>query len=78
MSLVKVGAGPGMAAPNPTYTTRLMLVVISALSKLAARYQPLTSRVLLCLAKILKHQHDFDKTVINRANECITILKFPR
>jgi hypothetical protein len=60
------------------YTTRLMLVIISALSKLAARWQPLTSRVMLCLAKILRHDEYMDETVITRTNECITLLKFPR
>jgi hypothetical protein len=33
---------------------------------------------MLCLAKILRHQQYFDSTVISRANECISILKYPR
>jgi len=60
------------------FTTRLMLVVISSLAKLAARWQDLASRVLLCLAKIMRHQHYFDPIVLIRANECMQLLKFPR
>ena len=60
------------------FTTRLMLVVISSLAKLAARWQDLASRVLLCLAKIMRHQHYFDPVVLVRANECMQLLKFPR
>ena len=80
MSIVKIGPYNSlpMAGQSSNYNSRLMLVVISALTKLAARWQPLAARVMLCLAKVLRHQQYFDKTVINRANECIALLKFPR
>jgi len=78
LSLVKLGlSNIDKEEISTTYTTRLMLIVISALSKLAARWQPLTSRVVLCLAKILRHHQYFDKSVGAKANECVTLLKFP-
>jgi len=81
MSMAKLGMSNSedgrMDQASKTHTTRLMLVVISALSKLAARWQPIASRVMLCLAKVLKQSIFFDKAVIQRATECITILKFP-
>jgi hypothetical protein len=73
MSMVK-----SEGTSSSLYNNRLMLVIISALSKLAARWQPLSNRVILCLVKIMKHQNYFDKSVISRANEVITILRFPR
>lgn len=83
MSLVKLGLEPGLGTNNSSksndqdYITRLMLVLISALSKLASRWHPLSSRVVLCLAKILRQQQYFHPVVITRANECIALLKFP-
>ena len=59
------------------YATRLMLVIISALSKLAARDPDLNVRVILCLAKIISHSDYFDPSVTSRATECINLLKFP-
>lgn len=74
MSMVKNGAFRGV---DEDYTTRLMLTLISALSKLASRWHPLTYNVILCLSKILRHQQHFDPAVVTRANECIALLKFP-
>lgn len=79
MSMVKFGEGgfSGQPAMSNEYITRLMLVLISALGKLAARWHPLTSNVILCLSKILRQQQYFDPAVITRASECIALLKFP-
>lgn len=81
MSLVKLGLEPGLnsskTSSDQDYTTRLMLILISALSKLASRWHPLSSRVILCLAKILRQQQYFNSIVVTRANECIALLKFP-
>jgi len=59
------------------YSNRLMLTIISSLSKLASRWQALTSRLLICLAKIQRHHLYFDSSVITRANECAILLKLP-
>eukprot|EP00026_Physarum_polycephalum_P015439 Phypoly_transcript_16120.p1 GENE.Phypoly_transcript_16120~~Phypoly_transcript_16120.p1 ORF type:complete len:285 (+),score=15.57 Phypoly_transcript_16120:47-856(+) len=59
------------------FTTRLMSIVMSCLAKLAARSQDLTSRVVLCLLKVVEYQQYFDPIVSTRANELITLLKFP-
>jgi len=67
MTMVKMGE----VNSSSIYTTRLMLIVIAVLSKFAARYQSLSSRVFLCLAKILKQKQYFDKTITNRVNEYI-------
>lgn len=65
-------------AEEKTYSTRLMIIIISALAKLASRWQDLGSRVIICLAKVLKQKECFHPSVHQRANECIQILKFPR
>lgn len=59
------------------YNNQLMSVLISALSKLAARCPALSSRVSLCLLKIERYEH-FDEDVLSRAMECLNLLKFPR
>lgn len=60
------------------YSTRLMIIIISALAKLASRWQDLVSRVIICLAKVIKQKECFHPSVQQRAHECIQILKFPR
>jgi hypothetical protein len=60
------------------YNNRLMLVVITALSKLAARWQPLCSRIMLCLYKLFRYENLFHSTVINYARECLNLLKMSR
>jgi len=60
-----------------TFSSRIMLIVLSSLAKLAARCQDLTSRVVLCMLKVLTYQQYFGHLVIARANELITLLKFP-
>jgi hypothetical protein len=54
-----------------------MSVVINSLTKLAARWQPLTSRVQLCLHKILRYKNYFLPSVISHANLCLNLLKSP-
>jgi len=54
-----------------------MSIVMSCLAKLAARSQDLTSRVVLCLFKVVEYSQYFDPIVSTRANELITLLKFP-
>jgi hypothetical protein len=57
-------------APPHTHTT--------ALAKLASRLQDLGSRVIICLAKVIKQKECFHASVHQRAHECIQILRFPR
>ena len=59
------------------YTTRLMLIIISSFAKLAARCPELSSQVTLNLQKILLDCSHFDELVVQRATECMTILKYP-
>jgi AP-5 complex subunit zeta-1 len=59
------------------YNNRVMSVVINSLTKLAARWQPLTSRVQLCLHKILRYKNYFLPSVISHANLCLNLLKSP-
>eukprot|EP01127_Copromyxa_protea_P023055 TRINITY_DN8537_c0_g1_i1.p1 TRINITY_DN8537_c0_g1~~TRINITY_DN8537_c0_g1_i1.p1 ORF type:complete len:833 (+),score=161.78 TRINITY_DN8537_c0_g1_i1:49-2547(+) len=59
------------------YNNQLMSVLISSLSKLAARCPGLSSRVSLCLIKIERYEHYFDEAVIEKAMECLNLLKFP-
>jgi len=77
VSITDATSGNNKTPKNDVYTTRLMLVIISALAKLAARWQDLASRVLICLAKMLREGENFHPSVAQRANECIQILKFP-
>ena len=66
-----------ISSTNSDFSTRLMLILISSMAKLAARWPPLISRVLLCLSKISNHR-GFEEIVVTRANECLSLLKFPR
>jgi len=83
MSLVKMGLTSvessikAAASTTDVYLTRLMLCIISSLTKLASRSQDLSSRVLLCLAKIMRFHEYFHASVLKRANECMQLLKFP-
>jgi hypothetical protein len=60
------------------YNNRAMLVTITALAKLAAHWQPLRSRIMLCLYKVLRYEHCFHSTVITHATECLNLLKMSR
>jgi AP-5 complex subunit zeta-1 len=62
---------------SPDATTRLMIVLQYAVAKLAARFPDLASRVMLCLAKVIRDGDYFDPIVIQRASEAINLLKFP-
>eukprot|EP01133_Synstelium_polycarpum_P015220 gene15220-18011_t len=55
----------------------MMLILISALTKIASRWPEATSRVILCLLKVLGYHQYFDAQVTQRANECVSLLKFP-
>jgi len=59
------------------YNVTTMLILISALTKISSRWPDSTSRVILCLMKIIGYHQYFDPQVIQRANECISLLKYP-
>ncbi|EFA85102.1 hypothetical protein PPL_02099 [Heterostelium album PN500] len=61
----------------PLESITMMLVLISSLTKIASRWPEATSRVILCLLKVLSYHQYFDIQVVSRANECISLLKFP-
>lgn len=58
-------------------SARLLLLLVSALAKLAARSQLLASRVVLCLSKVVKEQEHLLPAVVRHAHECIQLLRFP-
>jgi hypothetical protein len=68
---------PSYTQEDELFNTRSLLIVMGALSKLATRYQPLVSRVILCLAKITREQKLFHPSVVHKATECANLLKFP-
>jgi len=55
----------------------LMNVLLSTLTKLASRCQPLVSRLLLVLGKIKSRKEYFHPVVEERANDFINILRHP-
>ena len=59
---------------HDVYASRLMLVLIAALSKIASRQQPLVSRVVLCLSKVLHHKDYMYPAVARKARESIRLL----
>ncbi|KAF2078457.1 hypothetical protein CYY_000207 [Polysphondylium violaceum] len=59
------------------YSVTTMLILINALTKISSRWPDSTSRVILCLMKIIGYHQYFDPQVIQRANECISLLKYP-
>ncbi|EGC39537.1 hypothetical protein DICPUDRAFT_74957 [Dictyostelium purpureum] len=59
------------------YNINIMLILMSSLTKIASRWPDATSRVVLCLMKIVGYHQYFDPQVIQRANECISLLKYP-
>lgn len=59
------------------YNNQLMSALISSLTKLAARWTPLTTRVSLCLLKIERYKSYFNPSVTERALEYLNLLKFP-
>lgn len=70
-------AGNERMSENEIQRTRSMLVAISSITKLASRWQDLTSRVIICLLKVLSSQNYFHSSVSARAAECSQLLKFP-
>eukprot|EP00727_Mastigamoeba_balamuthi_P013727 m51a1_g8978 Adaptor protein complex 5 (AP-5), zeta subunit (741) ;mRNA; f:38533-41150 len=58
------------------FTTRTALTVINALAKLGARWQCFSTRVILCLCKIVV-AGALHPSVALRAHECIAVLKTP-
>ncbi|GAM28515.1 hypothetical protein SAMD00019534_116910 [Acytostelium subglobosum LB1] len=67
----------GTSSAMSMESANIMLILTSALTKIASRWHEATSRVILCLLKILSYHQYFDAQVISRANECISLLKFP-
>jgi len=61
---------------DPTFNTRLFLILIGAISKLAAKWQPLIPRAMFCLSAIIKCP-SIDGIVHSRASDCKSLLKFP-
>ncbi|KAN0032960.1 hypothetical protein ACTFIV_006902 [Dictyostelium citrinum] len=59
------------------YNINIMLNLISSLTKIASRWPDATSRVVLCLMKIISYQQYFNPQIIQRANESISLLKYP-
>ncbi|XP_064407104.1 AP-5 complex subunit zeta-1-like [Halichondria panicea] len=64
-------------------TTRLVLVIMSSVAKIASRCQDLIPRALLCLNKILQIGSEVTsdpathKMLLSRANELVHVLKIP-
>ena len=56
---------------------RLIYILVSALAKLASRYQTLTPSVTLCLTKLLNKASFFHPYVIAAASQHIRLLQFP-
>lgn len=55
-----------------------MSVLVGTLSKLATRWPPLISRVVLCFEKFDQRYRDsFHPSVHRRVLECLNLLKFP-
>lgn len=72
--------GVNGAATSPLadeHTTRLMMTVVNTLGKLASRWQSLSSRVVLCLTKIVQHREYFHASVLRWASHWLMLLKFP-
>lgn len=59
------------------FNTRMMLVIISTLTKLASKWQPLKTRVILYLEKYLINSQYFHPSVIERTKQCLNMLKHP-
>lgn len=59
------------------HTTRLMMTVVNTLGKLASRWQSLSSRVVLCLTKVVQHREYFHASVLQWASNWLMLLKFP-
>ncbi|XP_065898353.1 AP-5 complex subunit zeta-1-like isoform X2 [Dysidea avara] len=63
------------------FSTRLMLVLMGSLAKIASRCQDLIPRVLLCLNKIVQHEQQLEqaerRVMLTRASELVNILKMP-
>ncbi len=63
-------------ARDAVFQSRLMLTLVTCLSKLAAREQHLAPRVILCLSKVAATSA-FHQSVYTRARECVLLLKMP-
>jgi len=61
-----------------SYDNALMSVLAGTLSKLATRWPPLISRVLLCFEKFeQRYRGSFHPSVHQRVTECLNLLRFP-
>jgi hypothetical protein len=63
--------------PQRRFLSRFMLVLTTALSRLAARHQPLTSRVSLSLAKLAASGDTLEPVVAEHAKFCLAMLSLP-
>lgn len=70
-------SGPSPTSDESTFENMLMSILLSSLTKLAARWPPLISRVSLCLEKMERYQSVFHPAVMTRASECLRILRYP-
>jgi hypothetical protein len=68
---------PARAGADDVTTTRLLLLLISAMAKLSTRSRAVSQRAALCLAKIQKHGALFHPLVVARAEECVRLLATP-
>ena len=59
------------------YTTRLMIIVISSVVKLAIHCPELYDHSSICLQKIWQHSDYFDPIVIQYAKDYLSLLQFP-
>jgi len=77
MSVASMEMEEHVVQEGGSYNNQLMSVLITSLSKLAARLPSLSSRVSLCLFKIERYKAYFHPSVISRAEECLMLLQFP-
>lgn len=62
---------------DAVFASRLLLVIVGCLTKLASRDQTLAGRVVLCLSKVLHYESYFVPAVAQRARQCIRLLREP-
>jgi AP-5 complex subunit zeta-1 len=71
------GAAGAGTATQSNYQLRLMLVIISAITKLASRWQPLASRVVLCLTNIVPKAEMVHPSLLDRVNHSLAMIQQP-
>jgi hypothetical protein len=68
---------PASAAAAVTHLSELTLVAVHSFAKVAVRCPDLTSRVILCLSKLLKLSGGMAPSVALSCAECIQVLRVP-